>query len=123
VNHSLALLLSDLYDGALAPPHRADLEKSGLTDATIQRQKIRSIPPDLIDRLLGFPTPQVISAYLIPFPDPRGGWMDHVRLKVFPSKSRPRSGTGSFAGGRGCGSASGSRSRYPSPASETSGRS
>ena len=24
------------------------------------------------------------SAYLLPFPDPRGGWMDHIRMKVFP---------------------------------------
>jgi hypothetical protein len=87
VNRALALLLSDLYDGALAPDHLADLRKSGLTDATIRQQKIRSIPPDLIDRLLGFSTPEVTSAYLLPFPDPRGGWMDHIRMKVFPSFS------------------------------------
>jgi DNA primase len=85
VNATLRLLLSELYDGALAPAHRADLDKSGLTAETIQRQKIRSVSPDLIDRLLGFPTPKVISAYLLPFPDPRGGWMDHIRLKVFPT--------------------------------------
>jgi hypothetical protein len=84
MNPTLALLLSDLYDGALAPEHLADLRKSGLTDPTMHRQKIRSVPPDLIDRLLGFPTPKVTSAYLIPFADPRGGWMDHIRLKVFP---------------------------------------
>src|SRR5262249_49854782 len=34
--------------------------------------------------LLGFPAPSVVSAYLIPFADPAGGWLDHVRLKVFP---------------------------------------
>ena len=84
MNPTLALLLSAVYDGALAPEHRADLEKSGLTDATIRQQNIRSCRRDLIDRLLGFPTPEVTSAYLLPFPDPRGGWMDHVRMKVFP---------------------------------------
>jgi hypothetical protein len=42
------------------------------------------VPPDLIDRLLGFPAPRVTSAYLLPFPDPRGGWMNHIRLKIFP---------------------------------------
>jgi hypothetical protein len=93
VNPTLGLLLSALYDGALAPAHRADLDKSGLTAETIQRQKIRSVSPDLIDRLLGFPTPHVISAYLIPFPDPRGGWMDHIRLKVFPSYPDAKSQT------------------------------
>jgi hypothetical protein len=84
VNPTLNLLLSALYDGALAPAHRVDLEKGGLTAETYRRHKIMSVPPDLIDRLLGFPTPEVTSAYLIPFPDPRGGWMDHIRLKVFP---------------------------------------
>jgi hypothetical protein len=26
-----------------------------------------------------------MNAYVIPFSDPRGGWMDHVRVKVFPT--------------------------------------
>jgi len=39
----------------------------------------------MLPQLLGFDVPRVRSAYLLPFPDPRGGWMDHVRLKVFPS--------------------------------------
>ena len=39
----------------------------------------------MIDQLLGFPAPKITSAYVIPFPDPRGGWMDHIRMKVFPS--------------------------------------
>jgi Domain of unknown function (DUF3854) len=84
VNPHLAFLLSSVYDGALAPAHREDLEQSGLSTEFIRAQFIRSIPPDLIDRLLGFDVPAVRSAYLIPFPDPRGGWMDHVRMKVFP---------------------------------------
>jgi uncharacterized protein DUF3854 len=81
----LDFLLSRLYDDRLADEHAADLHKSGLTDATIQQQKIRTIPPHMIDQLLGFDMPKVQHAYLIPFPDPRGGWMEHVRMKVFPS--------------------------------------
>jgi hypothetical protein len=85
---TLHFLLSSVYAGELSPLHRADLEKSGLTDATIQAQKIRSIPPDAITPLLGFDTPRVTSAMLIPFPapaDPAGGWMPHVRMKIFPA--------------------------------------
>lgn len=85
MNPHLDFLLSCIYDGStLHPEHLADLRKSGLTDETIAGQKIRSVPPGMIDQLLGFPAPKVVSAYLIPFPDPRGGWMDHIRLKVFP---------------------------------------
>jgi uncharacterized protein DUF3854 len=84
MNLHLELLLSAVYDGAVAPAHQADLHQSSLTDDTIARQKIRSIPPAMIARLLGFESPQARSAYLIPFPDPRGGWLDHVRMKVFP---------------------------------------
>lgn len=86
MNAHLDFLLSPIYDrDALAPEHLADLGKSGLTHATIQRQKIRSIPPNMIPQLLGFDLPATRSAYLLPFPDPRGGWMDHVRLKIFPA--------------------------------------
>ena len=79
-----------LYDGALAPAHLVDLRASGLTDQTIRQQRIRSVPLDLIDRLLGFPTPDVVSAYVLPFPDPRGGFMNHIRLKVLPSFKTPK---------------------------------
>lgn len=92
MNRPLDLLLSAVYDGALAPEHRADLEKSGLSDETIRLQRIRSVPSAMIDHLLGFPTPKVVSAYLIPFADPRGGWFDHVRMKVFPPHT-DRNGT------------------------------
>jgi hypothetical protein len=79
-------LMSRLYDSsALDPEHERDLDKSGITVETRTRHKIRSCPPDMIDPLLGFYAPNVRSAYLIPFPDPRGGWMDHVRLKIFAS--------------------------------------
>jgi hypothetical protein len=79
----LAFLLSSVYDNSLDSQHRADLHRSGLSDNTIERQRIRTVPPDMIEPLLGFPAPQVRSAYVLPFADPRGGWMDHVRLKVF----------------------------------------
>jgi hypothetical protein len=84
MNPVLALLLSPVYDGALASEHRANLQRSGLTDETIRQQKIRAVPPSMIDLLLGFPTSNVVSAYVLPFADPRGGWMEHVRLRVFP---------------------------------------
>jgi hypothetical protein len=86
MNRPLDFLLSAIYDGStLHPEHLADLRKSGLTDETIALQKIRTIPPHMIDQLLGFETPKVRHAYLIPFADPRGGWMDHVRMKIFPA--------------------------------------
>jgi hypothetical protein len=87
VNAHLDLLLSVIYDvGRVShPAHLADLRKSGLSDETIRAQKITDVPPDAIVRLLEFPAPKVTSAYLLPFPDPRGGWMDHIRMKVFPS--------------------------------------
>jgi uncharacterized protein DUF3854 len=85
VNPHLELLLSPVYDGALAPVHRADLEKSGLTGATIAAQAIRSVPPALFSPLLGFDPNGIRSALLVPYPDPAGGWFDHVRVKVFPS--------------------------------------
>ena len=85
MNPHLELLLSRAYDGALAPEHRADLAKSGLTAATIQAQYIRSVPPGLIGRLLGFEAPGVRSALLFPFRSPAGGFMDHVRMKIFPT--------------------------------------
>jgi hypothetical protein len=84
VNPHLALLLSSVYSGALAPEHRADLAKSGLTDATIQAQRIMSVPPNMIGRLLGFDIEAIRSAMLLPYPDPAGGFLDFVRMKVFP---------------------------------------
>jgi hypothetical protein len=92
VNATLALLLSDLY-GSLAPAHLADLRKSGLSDATIRQQKIRSVPLDLLEPLLGFDPARVRSAYLIPFAAPGGGWMNHVRMKVAPTFRDARGAT------------------------------
>jgi hypothetical protein len=103
VNPDLSFLLSVVFDSEpLAPAHLADLRKSGLSDETIARQMIRTVPPDLIDQLLGFPTPQVVSAYVIPFPNPHGGWMDHIRMKVFPA-IEPGRGTIKYLQPRGSG--------------------
>ncbi len=85
MNHHLAHLLSRVYDGAHAPEHLADLRKSALTDETIATQFIRSVPPGMIPRLLGFDRPGIRSALLFPFRSPRGGFMDHVRVKIFPT--------------------------------------
>jgi uncharacterized protein DUF3854 len=82
VNPHLAHLISDAYDGALAPEHLADLRKS-ITDETGRLHRIRSVP------LASFPAlgltlrKAVRSAYLIPFPAPDGGWMDHVKVRLF----------------------------------------
>src|SRR5262245_1751227 len=84
MNPHLALLLSDVYRDNLATDHVADLAKSGITADTIRRHRIRSVPPAMISVLLGFDIPAIRSAMLIPFPSPAGGFMDHVRIKVFP---------------------------------------
>jgi hypothetical protein len=87
VNPHLEFLLSRVFDNALAPEHRADLvAKSGLTDETIAAQFIRSVPPAMIHhaQLLGFDIPAVHSMLLFPFRAAVGGFMDHVRVKVFP---------------------------------------
>ncbi len=77
MNREMEFLLSAVYERTtLHPEHLADLRKSGLTDETMRAQKIRTVPPHMIDALLGFAAPKVASAYLIPFASPRGGWMD-----------------------------------------------
>jgi hypothetical protein len=85
LNPFFSFLLSDAYPGALHPDHLADLQKSSLTDETIRLQRIRSVPPVMIRRLLGVDLFSIRSAVLIPFPDPAGGFMDHIRVKIFPS--------------------------------------
>jgi len=85
VNPHLELLLSPVYDGALAPKHLADLRKSTLTDEMIREQFIRSVPPVMIPYLLGFDLSGIQSALLFPFRAPEGGFMDQVRMKIFPA--------------------------------------
>ncbi len=92
MNPDLDFLLSVIYDAdPLIHEHLADLRKSGLTDATIRLQKLRTIPPHMIPALLGFDLPlSVRPLMLIPYPDPRGGFMDHVRVKLFPPLEHER---------------------------------
>ena len=87
MNAHLDFLLSSVYDPTRLdhPLHLADLRRSSLSDETIRLQKITDVPPSIIAELLGFAPWKITSAYLLPFADPRGGWMDHVRMKVFPS--------------------------------------
>ena len=90
MNPHLELLLSPVFAGALAPAHREDLEKSGITEATRIAQGIRSVPPSDFDRLLGFPVPAAVtSLMLIPYPDPAGGYLDMFQVKLFPSLTNP----------------------------------
>jgi Domain of unknown function (DUF3854) len=84
VSPHLELILSRAYDGALAPEHRADLDKSGLRDDTIASHFIRSVPPHMIPRLLGFDVARVRSAMLFPYRAPAGGFAPLVRMKAFP---------------------------------------
>lgn len=103
MNQPLSFLLSSAYTGALAPEHLANLLESGLSNETIARQRLCSVPPGMIPPLLGFDIPAIRSAMVLPFPDPRGGWMDHVRLKVFPSLTDSNGGTTKYLQPRGSG--------------------
>jgi hypothetical protein len=86
--HLEVLLDNHVYSGALHPLHRADLHKSKLSDETIAAQRIRSVPPNMIGQLLRFNMPGVVSAMLIPFADPAGGFMDFPRMKIFPTLTK-----------------------------------
>lgn len=85
MNPHFGFLLSTVYDGTLAPAHLHDLEKSGLGKDIISEQFIRSVPPTLIPKLLGFDIPAVQSAMLLPFRSSAGGFTPHIRMKIFPT--------------------------------------
>jgi len=86
VNPHLEFLLSAVFDGALAPAHREDLKKSGITEASRRAQGIRSVPPSDFDRLVGFRVPaEAKSLMLIPYPDLAGGYVDMFQVKLFPA--------------------------------------
>jgi hypothetical protein len=86
MNPTLAFDLSAVYGGgALAPAHRADLEKSGISETLRVEQGIRSVPPNDFARLLGRDVPAAVTSILLfPYPDPAGGWMGHFQAKLFP---------------------------------------
>jgi hypothetical protein len=88
MNPHLAFLLSKVFDGNLAPTHREDLEQSGITKEMSQGQYLRSVPPHLIPALAGYDIPAIQSALLFPFRAPAGGFMDHARMKVFPTLAK-----------------------------------
>jgi hypothetical protein len=82
----LEFILSTVYAGALAPKHREDLEKSGIPETLRKEQGMRSVPPNLFDRLLGFTVPAAVqSLMLLPYPDPSGGYFDMFQVKLFPT--------------------------------------
>jgi hypothetical protein len=83
----LEFLLSAVYGaGDLAPAHRADLDKSGITEASRISQGIRSVFPWDFHRLLGFQVPAAVqSLMLIPYPDPDGAYFDAFQVKLFPA--------------------------------------
>jgi hypothetical protein len=86
----LDFLLSAVYDRmTLHAEHLADLRASALSDETITAQRIRTVPPWMIQKLLRRTPPKPVRhAYVLPYPDPRGGFMPHVRMKIFPSVER-----------------------------------
>jgi len=49
------------------PAHLEDLKKSLLSDETIKEAGIKTIPPNEINRRLGFNIPGLISCYEIPY--------------------------------------------------------
>jgi hypothetical protein len=51
----------------LHPDHIADLRKSGLSDETILKADIKSVPPDMINKKLGFNISDLTSCYEIPY--------------------------------------------------------
>jgi hypothetical protein len=83
----LEFLLSAAYGaGGLAPANRADLDRSGITEASRNAQGIRSVPLCDFHRLLGFRVPAAVqSLMLIPYPDPDGGYFDAFQVKLFPA--------------------------------------
>ncbi len=85
MNPHLELLLSPVFAGALAPAHREDLEKSGITEASRLDQAIRSVPPSEFNRLLDFRAPPAVtSLMLLPYLDPAGRYFDMFQVKCFP---------------------------------------
>lgn len=62
------------------PDHLADLEKSGLSAATILELGIHTIPPRWIGKHLGFDNPLIESVLCFPYP----GLDGFCRDKVFP---------------------------------------
>ncbi|GAX59894.1 hypothetical protein SCALIN_C04_0382 [Candidatus Scalindua japonica] len=61
---------------AIAPEHRKDLKRSGLSDDTIKEAGIKSVPSGQINMKLGFNIDGLVSMYEIPFDE------DYSRFKA-----------------------------------------
>lgn len=81
-------MINDLIS-RLHPDHLADLRKSGLSNETIFEANIKSVEPDDIDKVFGYPT-HAKSAYEIIYPG-----TDYARYKMFydeADKINPKTG-------------------------------
>jgi hypothetical protein len=92
MNRHLEFLLTDLFDTPMYQRHGEDLANSGITEPTRRLHKIRDVPVDMIDTLLGYHATKVRSAVLFPFADPLGGWLDYVKMKTFSDEATSRFG-------------------------------
>jgi Domain of unknown function (DUF3854) len=64
---------------SLHPDHYHDLKKSGLSDAIIEAAGVHSVPPRLIEKIMGSRGGRVRSMLAFPYPG-----TDFVRFKLFP---------------------------------------
>jgi putative DNA primase/helicase len=69
---------------AIATEHYKDLKKSGLLDDTIREAGIKSVPPDQINKKLGFNILELDSMYEIPFDD------TYSRFRAFYEEGKER---------------------------------
>ncbi len=70
----------------LHPLHYADLQKSGLSDETIEAAGIVSVPPNAIRKRLGYDPPSLTSMYEIPY----GGGFSRYRCFYSEGKIGPK---------------------------------
>jgi hypothetical protein len=69
---------------ALHPDHVADLRRSGLTNATIERCRFEAVPPSELNTLAG-----VNHAYRVPYFLLDGSVNGFIRLRLFPPRQTP----------------------------------
>ncbi|MBT9168959.1 MAG: hypothetical protein DDT19_02311 [Syntrophomonadaceae bacterium] len=78
----------------LHPLHLADLKKSGLSDLTIKEAGIKTVPPNDINKKLGFNIPDLISCYEIPYNNSFGRFRGFYDSGKEGPKYLQRKGTG-----------------------------
>jgi uncharacterized protein DUF3854 len=69
---------------SLHPQHLSDLQKSGLSDATIELMQVYSMSPADMIRFLGQDSSQIESALAFPYFDADGKRNGFLRIKIFP---------------------------------------